>query len=350
MKKIISLILVLALALTCTACKKKADPVATTPPTEVTEEYIKPVDTPEITPDMDDIATMPPVIPNDASGDELAAMYTNFLQTYDWSQYNGFTSEASNSVFTYCFTNNSVIYDTKLMSSYYEGSIEARMVDSWQGTRQYSFAMTDAGSFGTSRQKESEMHFQPAWRLINENSVTRYDHTDVKTNIYDVIYFSTTYTTKDDASSIEQVYIVQDNSTEEVFTMIYTNGLWQTSASWRNQYKLEDIQFDVETVTITLPDRTIKGSLLESNDNENSQEAETPQDIVIEGYMYVNRQTKLVEYMEDIVSGTMVTFLSNATPDFTMPDNIREGTPEDIYVIDHIHARFVLDVNRYFEQ
>ena len=351
MKKIISLILVLALVLTFAACKKKTDPVETTPPTEITEEYSKPVDKPEVTPDMDEIATMPPVIPNDVSGDELATMYANFLKTYDWSQYNGFTSEASNSVFTYCFTGNSAIYDTKLMSAYYDGAIEARLVDFWEGTTQASFAMTDAGSFGTSHKQNNEASFHPVWRLINDTSITHYDHTEVKNNIYDVIYFATTYQAPPASPNPDTIYVVCDNETEEVFTIGYIDGGWECSATWAMNYATTDIQFDVETVTVTLPDKTIHGVLLAANteNQTTSQENTFPQDITIEGYMYVNRQTKKVEYMEDKVSGTVVTFLSNATPDFTMPDNVRDGVPEDIYIINDIHARFVADVARYFE-
>ena len=261
MKKIIALLLVLSMMAALTACKK--EPAPTTPtetqPPEVVEPHI-PTQPSEIVPDIGDIETMPSAIPEGSSSSELKELYSNFLDNYDWTQYNGFTSETLTTLFTCIWTDNAEIYDVKQFAVDYAGSIAERQVQYTKGTATYEFVMTDSGSFVYDSYSEGAFAPMYTWRIVNDTTEYEYSHTLYQNKIIDVLNFTTTYVHTIMASPHEYstLYWVLDPATDEMFGIGKSGGVWRTNATWASQYNDGDIEFDVDTCIVTLPNKTIK--------------------------------------------------------------------------------------------
>ena len=346
MKRFFALVLVLSLVLSLCACKKKEPEVVPTAPTETTETESPNVAPPvqEIVPEIEDIPTMPSAIPDDTPGLELLEIYSNFLYTYDWSQYNGFISEAPGAQFTYILSEGAELRETKLLDEDYEGALTDRLVEYRNGRTFTRFSMSDAGSFLEKTTSESDFEKTLNWRLINDNSETRYDHTEIKNgSIYDMIYFYTEWN-DDSADHARKTYLVQDRATEEVFMIYSVDNTWYSSASWGANYSAGEIQFDTDTYTIHLPNKNISVNLLQENEEEHL----TKEAVIIEGYMYINRTSQKIDYMYDSTRNTTITFI-NDVASFETPSMYNEGSAPDLLRVSDYYAKFTQDVTRYCE-
>lgn len=342
MKKLIALFLMMALALSCSACKKEPD----APPTETTPSVTTPTvpkQPDEIVPDLDELETMPDIMPDGLSSTELNEKYKNFLENYDWTPYNGFTAVGPMEQCTHVWTNNGEIYDAKIMSVDYEGAIEARYVLYTQDSTTYEVVSTDSGTYLYERQEPAPYDAKYEWNIVNKETVSEYSHTLFQDVIIDVLSFKTTHTyvptIKAPSSAI---YILQDTDSLETLVLTQVENGWEIQTADGTYYQPNEVQFNTETYVITLPNKTIKTQLLSKEDGVETGPSPEPIVEIIKGEIHINRETQEIVCMKDSSRNTTIQFLKDATIDYSIPTNAKrdEEFPADatriLLTFDHL--------------
>lgn len=339
MKRILIIILTLAMLLSLAACKK--DPPPATEPVETEPlETLPPATFPEeVVPDIP-TETLPPALTDNMTGADLDRLYANFVKDYDWSQHNGFTADTSSILFTYIFGDNCFIKDAKRKSEVYENSYLSRNVVMWKDSQMVEYLMADSGSFGIIT--PSDINEAPAhpnkWALYNDTTVSGYLRTDISDKIYDIIKVETTWSRGDAIVSCT----VKDADSGKTYILDSIKGSWMA-------YCVEDdidiegtVNFNLDAKTLTIGDTTLNVSIVKE-----PQEYNATEPVSIRAHIYVDRETQKAVYMEDLDRGTRITFLTNAVVDFTMPNNVKMDTFDFGADILYVMQMYDGDMNRY---
>lgn len=339
MKKILAITLVFVMLLSLAACKK--DPPIE-PTVSTTEPIVEtnPVDTPpEIIPDIP-TETMPPVLTDDMTGEDLRKLYANFMKTYDWSQHNGFLAETPSINFTYVFTENGYLQDIKRLSEVYEGSYVSRYTLCYNNNTYTEFLMSDAGSFGFELPMDEAPPYAFVWHLFNEETTSEYVRTKLSDRIYDIVKFETIWGAP---AAGNRDYTVRDIATDNIYLVTVAEDTLAFAYSVEDgEYIFENVFFDVEAGSLTINNKTMEVEIMTW-----PEENEVATSIAIRGMLYIDRETQTAVFMEDLDRGTIVRFLTNEEIDFTLPKNVNPDIDMQDSEILYAVKNYEDDVRRY---
>ena len=233
-------------------------------------KFEPPVILPDVTPD----THAGDHIPENAQGFDLRDIYQNFLDDYDWSQYNGFAavSASAQDMITYVWTDDATIEDYRNL--YDDAFIRYRWMRYNSGSESLSFTMTlDEGCFSEVTPLDSFTAPAKQWRIINDTTVYEYESTLINEDMYEIFH---------------------------VYAGFY------------------------DIICFTTELESLDGEPVFANGES-----------TLYGKLFVNRYTQRIDYMHDETQGFYITFLTDAEIDPRVPANTTGIYPEDISRIDH---------------